>query len=297
MTNYFDIPSQYDVARTTLSIPDWFTAFRVVEEWGPYDVSEYLNTEHTEVIVEKRYGHRGGRCFRIDEYCVYDWKVTVWIGTVTYRLRIDQASLRRSIRDAELLLLRISRQAIADYADPTSGTAGGLIDIGLSFTNLPIPQIFGDLAGLVDLTQLLSNIQEIADKTEQVLRELERLRRLDGRIVARFDNVRLEKEWNKIKTFSSVEIVEVECARWILELQEGETVRVPGHDERLFPVPPLEEIGRALRSKVSPDGGALLVGDVATKELPARARDAIREWRGRLPPVQSTPAAPRELSR
>lgn len=295
MVNYFDIPSQVPVARTRFSIPDWVDFISVYDEWGPYDISTYIDPEYQKIIIEMRYAHRGGRCYRIEDYCVYDWRVTVWIGTVTYRLRVDQARLRRKMRDAELLLYRITRDALVDYIDPTSGAEGGAIDIGIAFANLPIPQIFGDLAGVVDLTQLLAKVSEIAENTERVMRELERIRRLDGQIVARFDNIRCEKEGQQIKTFSSIEIKEVQCAQWILDIPEGETIRVPGHDQWIYPVG-REDLGRALDKGKTRDR-AIAEDDELASDVPRGARDIIKQLRPHHPAAPGAPPIPEEIGR
>ena len=186
--SYFDLPSQIPVAVGRFSIPDWFLGFRIVDEWGPYAELRCTDRSQSIVIIEKRYARKGDRCYRLDEYCVYDWNVTAWVGTVTHRLRIDQEKIRRAERGAELRLHR----------------------------NTP------------DGTE---------DKAEHVLRELRRLSALDGQIVARFNDVRWEQEMARVKTFSSLEIVEVANADWVSEIPEGQMQRRPEHDQWIEPVP------------------------------------------------------------
>ncbi len=289
MVAYFDLPAQGPIARQRFSMPDWFDWFTIVEERGPGTETTRLDNAQSDVVVEKRYTHKGGRCYRIDEYCVYGWRITTWTGRIVYRLRVDQGRIRTAIREAQLLALRCANHALADYVDPTSGAAGGAVDLAVQFAHLPLPAIFGDLAGVVDLSQLLSALAAIQARAEAVIRELERLLALDGSIVSSHDAVVWERQWDRVKTFSSVTIVEVECAPWILEVPDGETLRVPGHDEWLAPTAAGDGLDRALHGDAPPDHDA-----VAPRELPPGAREVLRARRKLATPGAGGPERPRE---
>ena len=127
-------------------------AVLVQVQWVTYDEHKEIDTNFTLVVIEMSYEHMKGCCYQIRGYCVYDWEVTVRTGTVRYLLRVRSAELLRAELFAMQFLLDATQNAIANYHDPTSGVAGGLIDIGLMAADSVIPPVFGDLASAKDMS-------------------------------------------------------------------------------------------------------------------------------------------------
>lgn len=273
MVDYDNLPSdRFSEAQRLFGIPDWFGDFTIKEDWINFEDTTAIDntppfTQQVRIIV--RYAHEGGKCYRIREFCVQEWKVTTRRGTLVLRLCVDVGKVLIAIRNAKLLLMRQTANALGDYADPSMQTAGGLIDLGIAFKGLPLPQIFGGLGQAISLGQLFDNISEIVDRLEPILRELQRLVDADGSIIARYENVVWRRKWELVKTASLIEdIVEVECADWILAVPEGQTIRVPEHDEDFVAPPPLDEdLERELREIRELD---------KTVELRGTARSIVR---------------------
>ncbi|MCU7845121.1 MAG: hypothetical protein KZQ93_14925 [Candidatus Thiodiazotropha sp. (ex Monitilora ramsayi)] len=235
-------------ARDQFNLPDWLPRFWIEDRWKKSDEYTEIDPSLSSVVIEMRYAHQGGRCYQIREYCVYDQKVTIRTGTLCLYLRVDVGQLRDAQQFALRFLVDATLNALANYHDPTSGVVAGLVDIGLMAAESAIPPILGDIFSAADMAELLDSVQEITDKVRARLQEIQRLIDLDGSLLAEYPNVRNPYRWETVKTFSSVEIIEVECERWILEIPEGEVIRIPDHDERLYPALPLsDEMDRAFR--------------------------------------------------
>ena len=101
---------------------------------------------------------------------------------------------------------------------------------------------------------------------------------MDGSKLAEYPNVTNRYKWERVKSFSSVEIVEVECADWILEIPEGEVIRIPGHDEHVYPPLPLsDDLDRSFGNlrELGIQTGTDSAGTLRqAKELVARLREA-----------------------
>ncbi|MCU7830282.1 MAG: hypothetical protein KZQ85_14555 [Candidatus Thiodiazotropha sp. (ex Myrtea sp. 'scaly one' KF741663)] len=236
-------------ARDQFNLPAWLTRFWIDSKWKNADEHTEIDPNLSSVVIEMRYAHEGGRCYQIREYCVYDQKITIRTGTLCLFLRVDVNGLRQAEQFAIRFLYDATLNALANYHNPTSGVVAGLVDIGLMAAESVILPVLGDIFSAADMAELLGSIQEITDKVEARLREIRRLIGLDGSKLAEYPNVRHPYRWESVKSFSSVEIVEVECADWILEIPEGEVIRIPEHDERLYPTIPLsDDLDRSFRS-------------------------------------------------
>jgi hypothetical protein len=156
----------------------------------------------------------------------------------------------------------------------------GLVDLGVMAAGSALPPILSDLASGLDMSQLFDNVQTIVDQVEPRLRAIARLRALDGTKIATYTNVVFVWGRERTKTFSSVDVVEVQCADWILKIPEGEAVAMPAHNELIYPLPPLdaelENELRNLREFAAPSGLA-----------PAGGRERIRRLVDRLQPGDS----------
>ncbi|MCW9712036.1 hypothetical protein LQ318_03880 [Aliifodinibius salicampi] len=220
-----------------------------------------------------RYTHKHGQCYQIQEYIVWDYEVTIRTGTLCYYLNVNTEALLRSRQFAMRFLWDRTLNALASYYDPTTGVAGGLADIGVIVSGASLPPIFSDIAQGISMGQLLDNIQDITDRVETRLNEIDRLLALDGTELFCFEDVKWRRRYQTVKTYSSVEIVEVECTDWILEIPEGETLHIPEQTERIYPLPELdqEDTGRfkSLRNAYSTDkrnAGIGFLKDVIKKQ-------------------------------
>jgi hypothetical protein len=248
MTTLFDVdtPSMNEI-RDDNNIPDWFNGFRYEVRWEDIENFEYVDTSNTSIVIEISYGREGDICYQIREYCVYDWYKVGQTGTAVLILWINKAELLEAEIFAARFFLKATAQAIGDYHDPTGSVAGGLVDIGVTVTGSALPPIFSDIAQGISMGQILDDMKAISDELKRRRADISRLRDLDGTEIARYENLTIWYHSTQQKTFSSIEIVEVDCEDWIQEIPDGETVRVPSHDEVIYPLPPLnEELEREL---------------------------------------------------
>lgn len=234
--DYYGIPNPWPIAKDKFGIPDWFVDLTITDHWIDFHDEITIDPEMTQILIEKSYSHEDGKCYEIQEYVIYDYEVTTRYGTLQNILHVDLEELHQARKSAILFLTKQLQGSLASYADPSLSTAGGLIDVGIAFAGLPIAQIFGDIGQGISLGQLLDEASELVDKIEPILKAIERLIAADGKVVAEYADVVWSYNWKQIKTYSSVQdIIEVECARWIQEIPEGEVKRVPMWDEWVYP--------------------------------------------------------------
>ena len=268
-------------ARDQFNLPPWLTRFWIEDKWKNADEHTEIDPSLSSVVIEIRYAHRAGRCYQIREYCVYDQRVWIRTGTLCLFLRVDVNALHEAEQFAIRFLLDATLSALANYHDPTTGTAAGLADIGLMVAGSAIPPVFGDLFSAIDMGQLLDSISEIAAKVEERLREIRRLLALDHAKIAEYHNVTYRNNWKSVKSFSSTEIVEVECADWILEAPEGEVIRIPDHDERLYPPLPLSpDVDRMFRSLRESEEARTTGSPGTLRQAQDLAAEIRRRWEG-----------------
>jgi hypothetical protein len=239
--NYYEIPADlWRQAQREQNIPSWFVDFSLTDRWKNYSEHTEIDTRFTTIEIQMRYAHKDGQCYQIQEYIVWDYEVTIRTGTLCYYLNVNTEALLRSRQFAMRFLWDRTLNALANYHDPTTGVAGGLADIGVIVFGASLPPIFSDIAQGISMGQLLDDIQDITDRVEKRLNEIDRLLDLDGTELFCFENVEWRRMYKTVKTFSSVEIVEVRCTDWILEIPEGETLHIPDHTERIYPLPELD---------------------------------------------------------
>lgn len=235
-------------ARDQFQLPPWSPRFWIDARWIGADEASAIDPTLSRVVIEMRYAHKGGRCYQIREYCVYDQRVTVRTGTVELILRIDKPAIVEARIFALRFLADATLQALANYHNPTGGTVAGFVDIGLMAAGSAVPPVFGDLLSGISMGQLLDEINDITDKVDARLRELDRIESLDGSVLATYRDVAWRRRSVTVRTCAPDEIVEVECADWILQKPEGEVFVVPEHNEQVYPPLPLEdEVERELR--------------------------------------------------
>lgn len=285
--DYYDLPDRIATAEKKLKIPKWFDDFTVTEDWELKKESVSLDLSLSTTIIEKSYVRRGDRCFRIEDYCIYGWNVTTVTGTRVFIFRVNLTAVLAAINQAGMVAVLAARRRLVEYIESQDDfdVAKAVEIITRLFPAIPFGEVFRELAGFADLPSLLGDLDAIADRAMKVQAELRRLLALEGTVFARFGHVRMVTSLVRVQVFSHKDLIEVECADFILELPEGEALRVPEQDDFLIPPPKIDppKPRRQGKKRVTP-GDFRDPGD--PQELPRKTLKAIRDARqplGRLP--------------
>ena len=285
--DYYDLPDRIATAEKKLKIPKWFDDFTVTEDWELKKESVSLDLSLSTTIIEKSYVRRGDRCFRIEDYCIYGWNVTTVTGTRVFIFRVNLTAVLAAINQAGMVAVLAARRRLVEYIESQDDfdVAKAVEIITRLFPAIPFGEVFRELAGFADLPSLLGDLDAIADRAMKVQAELRRLLALEGTVFARFGHVRMVTSLVRVQVFSHKDLIEVECADFILELPEGEALRVPEQDD--FPHPAPED--RSAQAP-APRKEARDARRFSRSGRPARAAAQNAQGDPRRPPTAWAPA-------